>query len=220
MSAALKKEASVLKELCDSADADDDIPKLISFGKLNVELGGVGVALPAITLEPLGIRADVALSRVFGNQRDKLLVGIGEDVRRALGFVHKKGFIHNDVAPKNIIYDEDKKQAFLIDFGLPSKAGEKVGGFRGTVLYVHRFIFAQYPGEKWTPETDHDLASLAFSIAVLSNGGKCPWKYVKPYDKDVDYFDRWAKERSDMTKEHLQNGGFTDTPWLKWAAYM
>jgi serine/threonine-protein kinase len=57
----------------------------------------------------------------------------------ALRYVHKKGFIHRDICPRNFICTPDIKHIKLIDFGLTVPATEpfmKPGNRTGTPLYM------------------------------------------------------------------------------------
>jgi hypothetical protein len=53
--------------------------------------------------------------------------------------------------------------------------------FRGTASYAHREIFQKYPSASWYSVQVYDKTSLAFSMAVLSTGGKGLWNYRVPF---------------------------------------
>jgi hypothetical protein len=71
---ALEKEAAVLEELQHDASGGgscaDYIPRVVSFGYLKVETGGVDVTLPALVMEPRGISVEAKL-RVPSQHRGK-----------------------------------------------------------------------------------------------------------------------------------------------------
>jgi len=174
---ALEKEAAVLKALQHDASGSgnggtcaDCVPRVVSFRNFRVELGGVDVALPALVTEPRGVGIELMLARLDNNQRRKRLVSIGENLALSRKCVHEKGYLHNHVSPKNMMYNEYKEKAFLIDFGLASKVNETLSGFRGTPLYAHHSIFTHYPNKTWCPKSGYGFTSLAFSMAILSNG--------------------------------------------------
>jgi hypothetical protein len=106
-------------------------------------------------------------------------------------------------------------QAFLIDFGFAARNDDTLKGFRGTTLYAHSFMFGKYPRKEWKSKPEYDYTSLALSMAVLSKGGKCPWKQIAP-DRSDDDFKRWVKERSLTAWKCLRAGGFADADWKKW----
>lgn len=59
------------------------------------------------------------------------------DILEALSFLHREGFVHADLKPRNILWSADDECFKLIDFGLSFKQGNQVGvdvAQTGTVL--------------------------------------------------------------------------------------
>ena len=49
------------------------------------------------------------------------------DILEALAFLHKEGYVHADLKPRNILWSADDECFKLIDFGLSFKEGNQVG---------------------------------------------------------------------------------------------
>jgi hypothetical protein len=223
----LENEVSVLKELqtLSAPDIAPGIAQFVGYNKsLKVNVGGVDVNLPALTTKPRGVRIEMAvglLANDIKGGKHKFMTKIGGQSSSALKFIHDKGFRHNDVSPKNIMFDRTKDSAFLIDFGLASKSDENIKSFRGTARYAHRSIFRKYPQEKWISEPSFDNTSLAFSMAGLLNGGKSLWNSFQQFTINEEkpaqtkFFTAWADNRSNVAWSRLQLAGFTDE-WKRW----
>ena len=50
---------------------------------------------------------------------------VGHDVAIALHDMHKEGFVHMDVALRNVLLDPSQQRAVLSDFGLTTRIGDR-----------------------------------------------------------------------------------------------
>ena len=142
------------------------------------------------------------------------LLKVGENIKTALKFVHGNCFYHNNVSLKNIMYDCERKCAFLIDFGLATGKDNNLFGFFGTAVYTHFEIFDKYPKRKWKGDPKYDYASLAFSMAALSKAGRnCPWKPVNPPDANKEWFTGWVEKRAETAWKCLHGKNFNEDVW-------
>ena len=81
---------------------------------------------------------------------------------RALGEVHKRGFIHRDVCPRNYICSSDGEKATLFDFGLTipdQRLFHQPGNRTGTPLYMAPEIIRR----RWT---DHRVDIFALGVSA------------------------------------------------------
>jgi predicted Ser/Thr protein kinase len=121
------------------------------------------------------------LLRRDGRLEPERAVGIVEQAAAALDAAHKRGLVHRDVKPGNILIreDEDGDHAYVCDFGLArhvssvsSLTGDR--GFVGTIDYVSP---EQIEG---TPvEARADVYSLGCVLYECLTG-------VRPYDRDSE----------------------------------
>ena len=82
---------------------------------LSIEaVDGIGQCLVMDYVE--GDTLDVVLER--GKLPARLALGIATDLCSALGYLHTHQIVHRDVKPQNIIVDQQRCHAVLIDFGL------------------------------------------------------------------------------------------------------
>jgi serine/threonine protein kinase len=68
-----------------------------------------------------------------------IAIGLTEQILRALGYAHRRGIVHRDIKPQNVILDGDG-QAKVADFGI-ARAGDtsemtETGAIVGTVQYL------------------------------------------------------------------------------------
>lgn len=71
------------------------------------------------------------------------------DILEALAFLHREGYVHADLKPRNILWSADDECFKLIDFGLTFKEGNQVGvsgdfkvtgaggGIIGSLIFFH-----------------------------------------------------------------------------------
>ena len=94
----------------------------------------------------------------LADNRLSLISQMAESIR----YVHKKGFIHRDICPRNFICSPDIKVIKLIDFGLTVPATEafmKPGNRTGTPLYMAPEIVRRRA-------TDQRLDIFAFGVSI------------------------------------------------------
>jgi serine/threonine protein kinase len=85
------------------------------------------------------------------------------DVGEGLLQVHAQGIIHRDIKPANILWNSEKDEALLTDFGVAARLAEP-GTVAGTPLYMAPEAFAG----QVTPALD--VYSLAASLFHLTTG--------------------------------------------------
>ena len=115
--------------------------------------------IPGLTLEK-------EVKRV-GAMEPETVAWITERILNALNYIHRHGVIHGDLKPQNIIVQEDRHMAVLVDFGLslvkPSSASEA----KGFTPY-----FAppeEIAGKPLIPESDY--YSLGMTMIYALSGG-------------------------------------------------
>lgn len=89
-------------------------------------------------------------------------VGIIRQMAEALEAVHKAGFIHRDVCPRNFIYNAEIDSVKMIDFGLTVPATPEFmqpGNRTGTPVYMAPEVVRRRP-------TDQRLDIYAFGVTV------------------------------------------------------
>jgi len=122
------------------------------------------------------VRGDTFEERLRGDARvptDQILRMVRE-IADALGYAHRRGIVHRDVKPSNILLDEDSGRALLADFGIArvEGAGEssltQPGAAIGTPGYM-----APEQAASGRVDGRADLHSLA-AVAFEALGGGPP----------------------------------------------
>ena len=212
LSKVLENEKQVLQDL----NGISNIVELQDSEKVKIKIGTAFENVPSLTLAPLGLKIELYLlnlknekngnclpSALFKEMRGKL--------RTALKSIHAKGYVHNDISPKNIIVHDNKP--ILIDFGIASKIDTQIKGFRGTPHFTAKPIFRKYPGNKWTPKSDYDFCALALSMAWLVgqiNQDNKTWDSFKPCTS----LKNWANSRYEIARSNVTSLGDDYTEWV------
>uniref|UniRef100_A0A673Y660 U2AF homology motif (UHM) kinase 1 n=1 Tax=Salmo trutta TaxID=8032 RepID=A0A673Y660_SALTR len=88
----------------------------------------VGVATHCLLLELLDVSVSELLVRASTQSRGHsmwLVQHCARDVLEALAFLHKEGYVHADLKPRNVLWSADDECFKLIDFGLSFKEGNQ-----------------------------------------------------------------------------------------------
>ncbi|HEX6836319.1 MAG TPA: serine/threonine-protein kinase [Polyangia bacterium] len=95
----------------------------------------------------------------------RLVAHIGIELCRGLAYVHRRGFVHRDVSPRNVLVSVEG-EVKLSDFGVAlASASEAAPGVRGTVAYMAP---EQARGER--TDARADLFALAMVLAEALTG--------------------------------------------------
>jgi serine/threonine protein kinase len=92
-------------------------------------------------------------------------VGLALQVARALSFAHRRGLVHRDVKPQNVLLNEDG-QAKVTDFGIARSLDVQGVTQTGTVLGTSDYIAPeQARGQKVDPKTDmYSLGAVLYEL--------------------------------------------------------
>jgi Protein kinase domain len=193
----MDNEANVLRDL-KKLKVAEGIPSVLDCTTIIVDLLGLTLRLNALLIKPFGISLPVAMA-----EDPSRFPIIFDHLSKALQSVHACEYFHNDVSPKNLLWDRIADRAFLSDFGLASKGGERVFGVRGNLLYIHRDIYEQHPAKAWIPEAKYDNVALYFSLAAVVSV-TCPWKppHRPLQPKEIE---AWDVVRQQRAREALAN---------------
>ncbi len=97
-------------------------------------------------------------------------LNVVRDIARALAFAGRKGYVHRDVKPENILLHEDDGRAVLMDFGIARTADLKSGMTQtGTAIGTPHYMSPeQAKGQEVDPRSD--LYSLGVVLFFLLSG--------------------------------------------------
>lgn len=113
--------------------------------------------IPGLTLEK-------TVQNLKGPMDPESVMWISERIINALNYIHRHGVIHGDLKPQNIIVQEDKHMAVLVDFGLsavkPTSASESKG-------YTPFFAPPEeVAGKPLVPESDYYSLGMTMLFAL------------------------------------------------------
>ncbi|MEU4164857.1 AAA family ATPase, partial [Actinoplanes sp. NPDC026670] len=155
----LRNEIAVLRRL----ESVDGTPKL----------AGDGVE-GALELVDSGARTLADLEMPWATDA---LLDLGLGLAEVLAGIHRRGVVHRDVSPANVLVDAATKRPTLIDFELATRPGSTAGeGLVGTLPY----LAPEQTGRTGRP-ADHrsDLYSLGATLYELATG-------QPPFGRDRD----------------------------------
>lgn len=104
---------------------------------------------------------------------------ITERILNALNYIHRHGVVHGDVKPQNIIVQEDKHMAVLVDFGLSAVKPTRDSETKGFTPY-----FAppeEIAGKPLLPESDYYGLGMTM-IYALAGGPEFVVRKQVPYN--------------------------------------
>ncbi|MDR3442281.1 MAG: protein kinase [Legionella sp.] len=97
---------------------------------------------------------------------------IATSLLECLGSIHEHKVIHNDIKPKNVLYDPVAKKVHIVDFGCAEEAGARIQ-FKdiNTAKFAIEYMPPEYlQGECVTDKTD--VYSLTLSLAEILGANK------------------------------------------------
>lgn len=172
-------EIAVLRKL--SSDFDSHIPKIIDSGKLL----SLGLDIYFIVMPNYGNSLNYILELYSDESRvisQDLLNSMMTDMLFALSYLSSKKYMHLDVKPSNIVFDETKKNWYLIDYGLAKNfrndkfEKDKKYINHGTPDYMARDAHRGIMSRKC------DLESLVYTMLVAEDID-LPWKKLGTKNK-------------------------------------
>jgi len=139
----------------------------------------------ALVLEDFGARSLSESGPTGGRRRDwQAAVRIAAFLARTLESIHRRGVIHKDIKPHNIVVNEETQEVKLIDFGIASRLAQEVqrgaspASLEGTLAYMS----PEQTG-RMNRAIDHrsDLYSLGVTLYELLTGA-LPFVTTDPLD--------------------------------------
>jgi|TARA_B110000285_G_scaffold80930_1_gene93422 casein kinase 1 len=161
----IRNEAKILKLLINT----DGVPRIKAFGKQS------GVNYMVIDL--LGNNID----GLAGNIDVVCVCGIIKNLVTIIQSVHNKGVVHRDLKPDNVLFSQDKRKLYIIDYGLSAMyidndgrhIQERVGReIIGNINFISKNIHSGC-----NPSRRDDLISVCY-IGFYLLSGSLPWSVV------------------------------------------
>uniref|UniRef100_A0A8C8HYH5 Uncharacterized protein n=1 Tax=Oncorhynchus tshawytscha TaxID=74940 RepID=A0A8C8HYH5_ONCTS len=134
----------------------------------------VGVATHCLLLELLDVSVSELLVRASTQSRGHsmwLVQHCARDVLEALAFLHREGYVHADLKPRNVLWSADDECFKLIDFGLSFKEGNQdvkyiqTDGYRAPEA-EHQYSLAQ-AGMEMDGDSGCSAAVDLWSLAIV-----------------------------------------------------
>ncbi|XP_058101250.1 mitogen-activated protein kinase kinase kinase 20-like [Magnolia sinica] len=172
-SSSLKKESVILSQL-------QDCPQILRcFGDDTTTEDGQTLYNLLLEYVSGGTLADRLTCSGIGRLPESDVRRYARSILKGLDFVHKKGYVHCDIKPRNILVSSDS-EVKIADFGLAKKCGEKMEDgkicLRGTPLYM-----APESVARSEYEAPSDVWSLGCVVSEMI-AGKPAWRCTKNAD--------------------------------------
>jgi hypothetical protein len=195
----LVAEVAVLQMLSKDRSVDEvgqsNVISLVQFGMFPAKY--CGVEMPGATLSPRGVSA------VGFNFHDRL-GKVASDLRNGLTFLHSRGVAHNDFSYRNFVLVDlvDSWRAVIIDLACAQPINTEMKEFVGTPDFAH--VDVHMKPDLWLARAAHDMAGLAYTLCVVQNAGKIPWKPIGQPCKDKIILKEILKERDEKTRSMFE----------------
>jgi len=114
-----------------------------------------------------GLTLAQTIEKLKGPMDPESVMWISERIINALNYIHRHGVIHGDLKPQNIIIQEDKHMAVMVDFGLSLVKPTHISEAKGYTPF-----FAppeEITGKPLVPESDY--YSLGMTMLCALGGG-------------------------------------------------
>lgn len=122
------------------------------------------------------------------------IVSIYRQVIQGLSYLHEKGLVHNDITPRNIMYDPDTKSVQIIDMGHIARAKSNERHYLTADMEP---LYRSPEGWRNSNDPAGDIFSASAVIFALLTG-RAPWDFELPVIDDAD-----ERERKLKTAVHL-----------------
>ena len=120
-------------------------------------------------MEKLPSRSVLDALEEEGPLEESKVIGIGIQISSALASMHKKGFVHRDVKPDNILFVGDDRVK-LIDFGLVIPIREERITQVGVLVGTPGFIAPENLTAFRTPKPSGDIFALGVTLYTMASG--------------------------------------------------
>lgn len=173
----LKNEARIYNALSDI----DGIPIIRSYGMTG--------KYSYLVMNLLGNSLEYYKEKSGGKLSLKYVLMIGIKLLERIKTIHRKGIIHRDIKPDNILFgrDNDEGKLFLIDFGMAKTYLNSRGGhidvtYDNKLIGTREFVSVNIHNGN-TPSRRDDLESLGYLLVYLLMG-TTPWSDVNIIDTE------------------------------------
>ncbi|KAI7807395.1 serine/threonine-protein kinase Kist [Triplophysa rosa] len=138
-----------------------------------------GVATRCLLLELLDVNVSDLLVRASNQGHSMWLIQhCARDVLEALSFLHREGYVHADLKPRNVLWSADDECFKLIDFGLSYREGHQdvkyiqTDGYRAPEAELQNSLAQAGLGGDSGCTTAVDLWSLGIVLLEMFSGTK------------------------------------------------